>query len=90
MNHQSQKLFPHEIAAMKADPKVIERLVKSYEMVCVLAMNHWSIPPSAFLVLDVFFSPVFLFPRLDRSLAIGSQLLGFPSQGPCNRRGGAP
>lgn len=32
MNYEAQPLQKHEIAAMKADPTIIERLERSYEM----------------------------------------------------------
>ena len=32
MNYESQPLQKHEIAAMKADPNVIERVERSYEI----------------------------------------------------------
>ena len=32
MNYEAQPLQKHEIAAMKADPKVVERIERSYEI----------------------------------------------------------
>ena len=32
MNYESQALQPHEITSMKSDTEILERIIKSYEM----------------------------------------------------------